>query len=943
MGGLRREDRRDLILGFITLFAMMMSHALAETARDALFLSRLPASQLPWAYLAIAGLVGVVVRGLTRVRTAMPDKRRLLVGTMVVAGAVDIALGLVAQDADARLLFGLYTWTGLVATVLILQLWLLLEDVVTVTQAKRIFGPVAAGGVLGALVGSAAAEALLMAETSATGLLVAAGAVLLVGSVLPLLWRTPAPAVGRATVRVPDKQEHGFRRLCGHLYLRRLLMLVLFSTIAFTIGDYLFKSVVAETIPTAELPSFFAKFYIVLNGAALFVQIFLSGWLLRAFGVGRALYVLPIAMLAAAVGFATVPLLLPVLLLKGADGSLRHSLHRTATEVLYLPLSQELRERYKGLIDGVGQRGGQALASLGILGAVALGATPWHLSLALIAAGVLWVGVLFGLRGTYLQLFRIGLRGGEVQGQGQSLEIDLHALEALLSGLNSEADEEVIAALDLLEGFDKVRVVPRLVLYHPSTAVKVRALAMFGQEGDRAFIPIAHRLLRSEESSIRVAALRALAKVEPTETLYPPFLDGSCPALHATALVGLLASRRDGAVGTTEVAGDLTVSELEDQLEALIQEGDPLLCTELAHAMRAHPDPLFVEPLLRLMHAREPEVRAAVAGAMEKQPNPRFFEALLPQLGDGLVRPFARRAFLAAGDDALHFLDQSLAPSFQLSTDVGSSLAGMPRAALKAGALIPRRVRRHIPRTLSRFPAEQVAPMLLRHMQTEEDGAVRYKMLRGLGRIRAQHPKLEIDTRAVKKLFRATLERVVHLLEFQMAVRTQHRDHPSLGAELIEASLEEKVANALERSFRFLGLLNPREDFALLWRGVRSKDAHSHAAAMELLEHVLTGAERTALLALLDRRPTAQRLAYAAQALSITFPPQTYPARLGAALHDRSEALRSLVAYHVAELGLTDLEPQLRDAKPDREGFVSEVMERALQALLGNRGVTGAA
>ena len=83
MGGVRAEDRRDLVLGFASLFAAMASHGLVETARDALFLSGLPAERLPWAYLAIAVLTAGVVRLEQRLLQRVRDKRRVLAGTLL--------------------------------------------------------------------------------------------------------------------------------------------------------------------------------------------------------------------------------------------------------------------------------------------------------------------------------------------------------------------------------------------------------------------------------------------------------------------------------------------------------------------------------------------------------------------------------------------------------------------------------------------------------------------------------------------------------------------------------------------------------------------------------------------------------------------------------------------------------------------------------------------
>src|SRR4051812_31091468 len=49
-------ERRDVGVGAVTLAAVLAAHSMLETARDALFLSHLPASRLPWVYLTVAAL-----------------------------------------------------------------------------------------------------------------------------------------------------------------------------------------------------------------------------------------------------------------------------------------------------------------------------------------------------------------------------------------------------------------------------------------------------------------------------------------------------------------------------------------------------------------------------------------------------------------------------------------------------------------------------------------------------------------------------------------------------------------------------------------------------------------------------------------------------------------------------------------------------------------------
>lgn len=876
---------------------MMAAHALTETARDALFLSGLDADQLPYAYLAIAGLAALVVRVNQKMLARSQDKRLLLAGSLGFAAVVDVALG-IAEIQGPAALFGLYVWTGLVATVVVVQFWLLLDDVVTVTQAKRIFGPVAAGGVVGALLGSFLAERVLSFGADPHSLLVGAGALLAFAACVPFAWKKER--LQPQDVSAPAK-SHGLRTLVGHTYLRRLLVLVLFSTIALTGADFLFKSVVAEAYPDpAELASFFALFYTGLNAIALAVQLLLSGWLLRVFGVNRALLVLPLLLVVGATGFALFPVLLPVLLLKGADGSLRHSLHRTAMEVLYLPLPRDLRDRFKGLIDGVGQRGGQALASLGILALLSAGGEATHVGWIVAVLSLVWVSILIGLRASYLELFRSSLRGGHIDGAGQLMELDLHSLEGLLAALNSDQDDEVFVALELFERYNKVSLIPKLILYHPSPEVVQRAMAIFAREGDPGFIPIARRLMRDGDPVLRSSALRAITAVDPDDRLLRDAVESEDPALHATALVGMLASNYP------------EKNELEAKLEMCLTVGYPEVRVELARALSHQANEGASSALLRLAQAPEEEVRMQAVEAMSSVPHPSYFEILLPMLGDSALRPRARAALLAMDESVL----ERLAAAFD-------------------DPALPRRVRRHIPRTISRFCPEDAIRVLQKQLPRERDGAVRYKILRGLTQLADLAPDVPLDRALFERSLRSTLERVVRMMDLRVAVqgRLVRKEIDGLGADLLAASLKEKEVNALERAFRFLDLLDRTEDYALLWKRLRTGSAKSKAASRELLEHALRGSVRDAVLALMDDAPAPDRLAAASAALRMELFAGSYEQRLATALDDPSDATRSLVAYHIGEMGLTELATELRRAKPERKGFVREVIDRALETL----------
>ena len=67
------------------------------------------------------------------------------------------------------------------------------------------------------------------------------------------------------------------RLLRGDPYVKALGGLVLVSTVALTLADYVFKSTVAQHDPGRELGTFFASFYMILNLLALAAQLAADG------------------------------------------------------------------------------------------------------------------------------------------------------------------------------------------------------------------------------------------------------------------------------------------------------------------------------------------------------------------------------------------------------------------------------------------------------------------------------------------------------------------------------------------------------------------------------------------------------------------------------------------------------------------------------------------
>jgi ATP:ADP antiporter, AAA family len=905
-------ERRDALVAFLTLLGVMTGHSVLETARDTLFLTQLPARQLPWAYIAIAVLTLVATAWNRRVLERF-SRRLVLASTLVGGGCVTAAFYFVLATRTPAMLFALYVWTGLLATVVVVQFWLLAAQIFDFGQAKRAFSFVAAGGLVGAVTGSALAGALLV-ELPPTLLLIIAGGIFVCTAFLPTRFSS-----GRPPARSVRRRPHpgtSWGLVHSEPYLRRVFWSIALSTILFTGVDFVFKSMVSVEVAPEQLGPFFARFYAVTNAAALVVQLLVAPRLLRLLGVNGSLLLLPALLLAGAIGFVLTLGLGSVLILRAAEGALRHSLNRTSTEILYLPLSSSVRDRFKAIAEALGQRGGQAFASLLILGAVAGGSRPEHLAIGLAGIALAWLLVLRGLRPHYLERFRQNLRDGTLTTHMDVPDLDLHALEALIGALSSENDGEVIGALDILASYGKVHLIPALILYHPSPDVVLHAFELFSGTERTDVRRLAVRLLWHENSRIRAAALRVHSADHPEPALLEQLMEDESPLVRTTAMVlSIRAELLDESTGG-------------DRLRAIIDGDSRELRLGLAYAARDLPPGRYAWALIRLAGVREPGLSSAVAQSMAAAADLEFLPTLVRMLADRECRDDARAAIVSLGDQALQELERAF-----------------------ADPALPRRVRRHLPRSVSRFVGNRAARILMKQLAVEKDEVVVLKILRGLGRMRETDPAVRVSRAQLLELASATLQRAVAMLHARVSIegacRKAGMGTPTLA--LLAVLLADLEASALERAFRILKILDPGEEFRVMYSSVRSADRRVRADSRELLSNVVPPPVRSGLLALVGDGSDEERLRLGTSFYDPPFradlvridveldsgePERVDRARqwllpvhiemLKRMLEDPNAALSSVAAHRLAELGV--------EAAPDRES-ASEPFETALSEL----------
>ena len=153
MLGIRPGELERGVLLFSYLFLVIGSFVAGKATRDALFLFRFSARQLPYVDIAVAVLVGVWVAIYIRVGQRV-SVRTLISGSLVFFAGNSLLFWYLSHFRDAPwVLPVVYVWVGMFGVIAAAQVWTLANYVLTTREAKRLFGFIGSGAISGNIVG----------------------------------------------------------------------------------------------------------------------------------------------------------------------------------------------------------------------------------------------------------------------------------------------------------------------------------------------------------------------------------------------------------------------------------------------------------------------------------------------------------------------------------------------------------------------------------------------------------------------------------------------------------------------------------------------------------------------------------------------------------------------------------------------------------------------
>ena len=361
----RPGEERAVGLAFAYFFMLMCAYYLLRPLRDAMAIGA-GLENLPWLYtgtfvamLTLTPFFGALV---SRVR-----KQLLLPITYAFfASNLLVFYLLFKMNPDARwIAMSFFIWLSVFNYFVVSVFWSFMADVFRDEEAKRLFGPIAAGGGTGAILGPLLMQFLVprIGVDAVVGL-----ALLLLLGTLPCIHGLSRWADARHGhfVLPPEDPEAriGGGMLSGLLLVARSpYLLGIFGVIA--IGSIaglfmyneLLRLVEANYPDLASRAQFFGRLDTAVNVVAWLFQGVVVGWLIRRFDLSGALVTIPIVALVSFAALAAMPTLM---ILAGGQIVRRageYGIAKPSREVLFTVVDAEAKYKAKNFIDTVMQRG----------------------------------------------------------------------------------------------------------------------------------------------------------------------------------------------------------------------------------------------------------------------------------------------------------------------------------------------------------------------------------------------------------------------------------------------------------------------------------------------------------------------------------------------------------------------------------------------------------
>lgn len=699
-----------------------------------------------------------------------------------------------------------YGWYDLFAAALVTQFFMAAQLFFNARSAKQAYPLVIGGGALGAMLGGLITGFLAPRIGTPNLMLVAAILIVAFAVGLPFIYADNGGGERRRSTATPA----GLQTVWSNRHIRLIALSVLLTIMVKELVDYQFNALTKDVFETRDaVAAFQGKFNAITQWLPLAFVLALHP-LLKRYGVGLAIVLLPLALILTNVGVLLWWGLAAVSTAKGAETALRYSAERAGREILYLPVSEEVRLTAKTYIDVAIEKGlGKAISAVLIFVLLQF-ITYSQIGYVTVALSVISLVLALSMRREYVRTLAAALEGRFVSLRGGFASIlDAATLPRIREALRSSEGVKVAFALDLLEQASpaearSVAAELRELLRHESDSMRERAAVLLARGGDTGSETALMHALHDPVPAVREAAVRALvAGSQEPEALLLDLL--ASPQAHVrTAVLAQLQSLDVPAEVQKRLAQSYAASQSELPVSAAVARVETAFA---AQALGAN----GWQIVLPLLHDRDPAVVNAALRAAAALRSTELLPACIAALRDRTTRAAARRALRAYDTAALPALGACL-----LDTAADPT------------------IRRYIPSVLAGLPSDEVVALLLRSISAREtDQVLDLRALKALNKLRRRYADLNFPVAAVHSVLLREAQAADRFAQARHAIAAADR---TPAAQLLDQALAEAWRERRECAFRCLALIRPPAPVLNAYTAICSSNARTRANAIEWLE-----------------------------------------------------------------------------------------------------------
>lgn len=279
----------------------------------------------------------------------------------------------VINDPSPFVVWTFYLYGDLFNTLMVATFFAFLNDSVTPEAAKRLYGLIVLGGVIGGAFGTLVLRTLIDSFSfsvwiyiclivSVIIILVAVAAGSLVTNKPKDLTAAQEPESISKIKKNTNPALEGARLVFRSRYLLSIVLIVGLYEIASTTLDFQFTATIAYYLDGDAITRQLSTMYLIQNWAAMFIQFFLTSFIMTRLGLKFALLVLPVAIILGSTVYFLFPVLWIGSFLVPIDNSFHYSINQSAKETLYTITTREEKYKAKAFIDMFVNRFSKAVA-----------------------------------------------------------------------------------------------------------------------------------------------------------------------------------------------------------------------------------------------------------------------------------------------------------------------------------------------------------------------------------------------------------------------------------------------------------------------------------------------------------------------------------------------------------------------------------------------------